>query len=399
MNRPKYDDGEFLRSTVRPSYEHGENEVTMVDLFSGCGGMALGIAHAAHLKGRAVRIPLAIDIDEGAVKVFLDNFRGAGCEPGDVSEWFAPAFKDPLTTVERETRARLGTDIDFLVGGPPCQGNSNLNNHTRRNDPRNALYARMARAARVLEPRIVVIENVPTVVNDYGKVVDATREALEQDGYQVEDAILKLWHMGLPQLRKRHVMLASRDDEFVPKDVLDILQEDSGCGVRDLKWAIADLVDVPADSGFDMASNPSQTNAERIRWLFDNDEFDLPNHMRPPCHQNDSHSYTSIYGRLRWDRPAQTITTGFNSIGQGRNAHPARRRTITPHEAARLQFFPDFFSFGAVDTRTAWAQLIGNAVPPLLTMRIAEHALGDAREREEVETVDFSAERHLVEAG
>lgn len=399
MNRSKYDDGEFLRSTVRPSYEHGENEVTMVDLFSGCGGMALGIAHAAHLKGRAVRIPLAIDIDEGAVKVFLDNFRGAGCEPGDVSEWFAPAFDDPLTSMERKATTRVGANVDFLVGGPPCQGNSNLNNHTRRNDPRNALYARMARAARVLEPRIVMIENVPTVLNDHGKVVDATREALEQEGYIVYDDVLKLWHMGLPQLRRRHVMLASRDEEFIPKDILGILQAGSGNGVRDLEWAISDLVDVPAESGFEMASNPSQTNADRIRWLFDNDEFDLPNHMRPPCHQNDSHSYTSIYGRLRWDRPAQTITTGFNSIGQGRNVHPARRRTITPHEAARLQFFPDFFSFGAVNTRGAWAQLIGNAVPPLLTMRIAEHALGEALECEEDETVDFSAERHLVEAG
>ena len=399
MNRPRYEDGEFLRSTVRPSYEQGENEVTMVDLFSGCGGMALGIAYAAYLKGHAIRIPLAIDIDEGAVEVFRDNFRSAGCEPGDVCDWFAPAFEDALTAMERKARTLVGAGADFLVGGPPCQGNSNLNNHTRRNDPRNALYARMARAARVLEPRIVVIENVPTVLNDHGKVVDATREALEQEGYSVHDGILKLWHMGLPQLRRRHVMLASRDEEVAPKEILDILQADSENGVRDLEWAISDLVDVPAESGFDKASNPNQTNAERIRWLFDNDQYDLPNPLRPPCHQNDSHSYTSIYGRLHWDRPAQTITTGFNSMGQGRNVHPARRRTITPHEAARLQFFPDFFSFEAVNTRSAWAQLIGNAVPPLLTMRIAEHVLGGTPEQEENEPVDFSSERDLVEAG
>lgn len=399
MNRPMYDDAEFLRNTVRPFYEHGENEVTMVDLFSGCGGMALGVAHAAHLKGRAIRIPLAIDNDEGAVRVFRDNFPDSECVLGDVCDWFAPAFDDPLTPMERRTRARLNTDIDFLVGGPPCQGNSNLNNHTRRNDPRNALYARMARAARVLEPRIVIIENVPTVVNDYEKVVDATKEALRQDGYEVQDAILKLWHMGLPQLRKRHVMLASRDDNFVPKDILDLLKAEPKNGVRDLEWAVRDLLDILAKSGFDMASNPNQTNTERIRWLFDHNEYDLPNFLRPPCHQNDSHSYTSIYGRLHWDRPAQTITTGFNSIGQGRNIHPARRRTITPHEAARLQFFPDFFSFGAVDTRDAWARLIGNAVPPLLTLRIAEHALADAPEQEESETMDLSPERNLVEAG
>lgn len=396
MNRWRHDDREFLTSTVRPPYEEGDDEVTLVDLFSGCGGMALGIAHAAHLEGRAIRIPLAVDNDEVAVKVFRDNFPEAGCVPDDVCDWFDPAFDAPLTSVERRARARVGTDVDFLVGGPPCQGNSNLNNHTRRNDPRNALYARMARAARVLEPRIVVIENVPHVLNDHGRVVDATREALEREGYRVADSILKLWHMGLPQLRKRHVMLASRDGDLVPEDVLGILQEDSGHGVRDLEWAIADLVDVPAESGFDLASNPSQDNAQRIQWLFDNDEYDLPNHLRPPCHQNDSHTYASIYGRLHWNRPAQTITTGFNSIGQGRNIHPTRRRTITPHEAARLQFLPDFFSFEAVNTRGAWARLIGNAVPPLLTMRIAEYAPGNGPALDDTMT-DLPPQRRLVE--
>ncbi len=375
MSRPRYDDHEFLTSTVRPPYEGGDDEVTLVDLFSGCGGMTLGIAHAAHLKGRAIRIPLAIDHDESAVSVFRDNFPGAGCVPEDVCDWFGPAFDAPLTAGERRARARVGTGIDFLVGGPPCQGNSNLNNHTRRNDPRNALYARMARAARVLEPRIVIIENVPNVVNDLGRVVDATREALEQNGYVVDHAVMKLWHMGLPQLRRRHVMLASRDGDFDPANVLKALQNGPQHRVRDLEWAIADLLDVPADTGFDMPSNPSQDNVRRIRWLFENDAYDLPNALRPACHQNDSHTYASIYGRLRWDRPAQTVTTGFNSVGQGRNIHPARRRTITPHEAARLQFLPDFFSFRAVNTRGTWAQLIGNAVPPLLTMRIARHAL------------------------
>jgi len=396
MNRPRYDDYEFLTTMVRPPYEDGDDEVTMVDLFSGCGAMALGIAHAAHLEGRSVRVPLAIDADEGAARVFRDNFPGSGCVPGDVCDWFAPAFGDPLTSVERETRARVGTDVDFLVGGPPCQGNSNLNNHTRRNDPRNALYTRMARAARVLEPRMIVIENVPQVLNAHGRVVDATREALEREGYRVADSILKLWHLGLPQLRKRHVMLASRDGEFVPEDVLGILQEYTGQGVRDLEWAIADLVDVPAESGFDIASTPSQDNAQRIRWLFDNDAYDLPNYLRPPCHQNDSHTYASIYGRLHWNRPAQTITTGFNSIGQGRNIHPTRRRSITPHEAARLQFLPDFFSFEAVDTRGAWARLIGNAVPPLLTMRIAEYALGNGPARDDT-TTDLPPQQRLVE--
>lgn len=399
MNRWGQEDRGFLRSTVRPSYEQGKDQITMVDLFSGCGGMALGVAHAAHLKGYGVRIPLAIDNDEGAVRVFQDNFPEAGCVSGDVCDWFALAFDAPLTNVEQEAKARVGTGIDFLVGGPPCQGNSNLNNHTRRNDPRNALYARMARAARVFEPRIVVIENVPRVVNDYGGVVEATKEALRSHGYAVEDAIVKLCHMGLPQLRERHVLLASRDDGPSLEAIFKTLQEDHGAGVRNLEWAIADLLDIPTHSGFDRASSPSQENAERMRWLLDNGEYDLPNDLRPPCHQNDSHTYTSVYGRLRWDQPAQTITTGFNSTGQGRNMHPARPRTITPHEAARLQFLPDFFSFEGVNTRGAWARLIGNAVPPLLTMRIADHVLSDAMAQGGDRATDSTSSPPLVETG
>lgn len=372
------DGRDFLQRTVRPAYEEGDGETTIVDLFAGCGGMALGVAHAAHLHGHAVRIPLAIDNDEEAIGVFRSNFPEAGCVLGDVCDWFAPAFDDPLTNAEQETRSLVGTGIDFLVGGPPCQGNSNLNNYTRRKDPRNALYARMARAARVLGARVVIVENVPTVLHDHGKVVDASIRALEHDGYEVASSVVNLQHVGLPQTRKRHVLLASLDKEFACREILEALQNGSERRERNVGWAIADLQNIFPSSGFDKPSTPRADNVTRMRWLLENGEYDLPNRMRPPCHRNNSHSYKSIYGRLSWDKPAQTVTTGFNSMGQGRNVHPSRPRTITPHEAARLQFLPDFFSFGAVSTRGGWARLIGNAVPPLLTMRIAEYAFDRA---------------------
>ena len=77
-------------------------------------------------------------------------------------------------------------------------------------------------------------------------------------------------------------------------------------------------------------------------------------------------SYKSMYGRLRWEEPAQTITSGFGSIGQGRYMHPDRTRALTAHEAARVQGFPDYFDFSACPTRSALATMIGNAVPPQL---------------------------------
>lgn len=374
-------DFEFLRLKKRPEYESGLKTFTIVDLFSGCGGMTLGLAHAAHRLGLAVAIPLAMDTNRDAVAVFRSNFPGAHCETADVCERFGGKLRARPMLAEQQTKELVGGVVDTLVGGPPCQGNSNLNNHTRREDPRNALYARMARAAFVLRPRFVIIENVPSVQLDKGNVVEETVTELERLDYTVDRGVIDLARAGVPQHRRRHLVVASSDPRVSPTAVLDAL--DAGCveTTRDLQWAIRDLEDAEAKCDFECASAPSCENSTRIDWLFENESYDLPNEYRPACHRDKDHRYKSIYGRLRWDQPAPTITTGFLSMGQGRNVHPSRRRTITPYEAARVQCFPDFFSFGAVSKRTSWSTLIGNAVPPLLTLRIGELMFGMAKPR------------------
>jgi DNA (cytosine-5)-methyltransferase 1 len=138
---------------------------------------------------------------------------------------------------------------------------------------------------------------------------------------------------------------------------------------RTLAWAIAGLEGQDGNTLFDTASVPTSENQRRIDFLFDANVDDLPNRKRPQCHHSD-HSYVSMYGRLKWSEPAQTITSGFGSMGQGRFVHPLSRRTLTPHEAARLQFLPDFVDFGLVDTRSELATMIGNAVPPILTITL-----------------------------
>src|SRR5262249_41674785 len=138
---------------------------------------------------------------------------------------------------------------------------------------------------------------------------------------------------------------------------------------RSVRWAISDLSSRRHDGVLDAPSVQSAENEARLRWLLENDEYDLPNYLRPRCHQSD-HSYKSMYGRLRWDEPAQTITSGFGSPGQGRYGHPSRARTITPREAARLQFLPDFFCLDGPKgkpKRTQLGVMIGNAVPPKLS--------------------------------
>lgn len=371
------DDKRFLRLTRAPDYEKGEDPISVVDLFSGCGGMTLGLAQALHNARRGVRIPLALDADTDAIAVFKENFPTADARTADVREYFDGRLGDALTRAERAIRRRVVGQSPTLVlaGGPPCQGNSDLNNHSRRRDPRNGLYATMARAAQVLEPDFVVVENVPTVVHDEKQVVAQTISALEETGYEVQTSVLELWRVGVPQRRKRHLLIGTKERCGMPSMVLETLAGGYLTEPRDVRWAIEDLMGSMPQSEFDRPSNPKPHNLARINWLFENGEYNLPNELRPACHQNGGHTYKSVYGRLDWSEPAQTITTGFQSMGQGRYVHPAERRLITPHEAARLQGFPDFFGFAGV-RRTTLARLVGNAVPPLVTLRIGELLFG-----------------------
>lgn len=366
-------DAAFLHSS-RPPYEALRPRVRVVDLFAGCGGLTLGAAEAARRLGLGLDVRLAVDVDETATDVYQANLPSADVRCERIEVLFDGRPGDVLTEAETKIKEEVGA-VDVLLGGPPCQGHSDLNNHTRRADPRNALYARMARAAEVLEPTIVLIENVPTVKHDVEKVVEATVQRLRACSYAVAEAVIDISRLGAPQRRRRHVVLASRDSRVdVDTIVREIGQRCPDHPARSVRWAIADLARVKAKRMLDSASVPTKKNVKRIAWLFDKDEYDLPNRLRPKCHRSD-HSYTSMYGRLKWKEPAQTVTTGFGSMGQGRYVHPSNRRTISPHEAARLQMLPDFWDFSSVTKRGALAKLIGNAVPPVLASALLEPAL------------------------
>ena len=360
---------ELLQSS-RPEFESGTSALRVVDLFAGCGGLTLGAAQAAREVDHSIDVRLALDIEKVAVDVYQDNFPKADVRAGSVDDFFDGALGDHLTELEQSIENIVG-ELDLLVGGPPCQGHSNLNNHTRRDDPKNALYARMARAAEVLEPTFVLIENVPSVKHDIGNVVGVTRHHLTDLGYAVADETVALHSLGVAQKRKRHVMLASKNERVDPSLILKTLVALPTRNDRHLAWAIADLADLDEPTGYDRPPTASAKNKERMAYLLDKGEFDLPNHLRPPCHQGE-HSYNSMYGRLHWDLPAQTITSGFGSIGQGRYMHPSEPRALTPHEAARLQGFPDYFRFTDVALRSQLSTMIGNAVPPALSHGIVQ---------------------------
>ncbi len=326
----------------RPDYEGTSPQIRVVDLFAGGGGLTVGAAEAARRVGRGTTVALAVENADSAADVYALNFPSANLVRSDVVDLFDGSLGARTSASERKIARQVG-EVDLLLAGPPCQGHSDLNNHTRRTDPRNALYLRAARAAEVLRPTFVVVENVPAVRHDKGEVVAVATAALEAVGYTVGSRVLDLVRFGVPQRRHRHILLGVRDDLVDPAVLLDMRSPCDGHDERSVRWAIADLVDRTDPSGPDAASTPTAVNFARMQWLIDNDEYNLPNGMRPKCHRDNTHTYNAMYGRLAWDDPAPTITTGFGSMGQGRFVHPAKPRTITPHEAARLQTLPDFF--------------------------------------------------------
>ena len=172
-------DRETWLQSKRPPYENRRPHLRLVDLFCGCGAMSLGVAEAAWRKGLGIDVRLAIDADPDAATVFGTNFKGSSVEVGLVERYFDGGLESALTERESHVQSVTGS-VDVLLGGPPCQGHSNLNNHTRRSDPRNAVYTKMARAARVLRPTVVLIENVPTVRYDVRQVVTVTMDALRE---------------------------------------------------------------------------------------------------------------------------------------------------------------------------------------------------------------------------
>ena len=353
-----------------------------VDAFCGCGGLTLGAAQAAIATGRRLESVAAIDVDPDGLALHKANFGTKHILHANASslvDWhvsgegasshfaYEPEILDPNLAQE------VGK-IDLFLAGPPCQGHSNLNNKTRREDPRNLLYVTAVALGVGLQAKAILLENVPEVVSDKSDVVTTAKALLRAAGYEfIDNGILAANHMGGAQTRKRYFLSATKvgagESELTIKDVAKGLKHSA----RPLSWAIGDLLSdllEPQKTGImDTVPTLSAENLERIRYLFDNDLYVLPNEVRPDCHKN-GHTYPSVYGRLKWDEPAQTITTGFLTPGRGRYIHPIHRRVISPHEAARIQFFPDTYKFVLDETappsRSSLTKWIGDAVPPLL---------------------------------
>jgi DNA (cytosine-5)-methyltransferase 1 len=339
------------------STKRGKRRFSAVDLFSGCGGLTLG------LKQAGFEVLAAIESDHLAVETYTANHRDVLVKQADIREVSPEGLK-------RRLRLRRG-DLDLLAGCPPCQGFSNLrtrNGAKENRDSRNSLVHEMLRFTVTLAPKVVMMENVPGLCER--KAFRDLCNGLRQIGYEVNWDIKDVARFGVPQRRKRLILLAGRG--------FGITFAREARRLRTVRHAIGKLP--KAGKSRDQLHNLPERRSEKVRRLIRDipkdggGRLDLPAMRQLICHRR-SDGFRDIYGRMAWDEVAPTITSGCFNPSKGRFLHPREDRAITLREAALLQSFARSYHFPPSAGKEAIALMIGNALPPEFIRRQARQVI------------------------
>ncbi|WP_218839660.1 DNA cytosine methyltransferase [Klebsiella pneumoniae] len=263
-------------------------------------------------------------------------------------------------------------ELELLAGCPPCQGFSSLrtrNKNSSVNDERNDLIFSFLDFVKCFLPKVVMLENVPALAKDFR--IKIFCDELSQLGYFIDDnsvAIEDASYFGVPQRRRRMVMLASRLG-YLPR----AQKSDKKVTVKD---AIGDLP-LPQHSD-DFLHNIKENRTQKVKRMIalvpqdGGSRSDLPYEYWLPCHKKYPDGFKDVYGRMKWDAVSPTITSGCTNPSKGRFLHPTQDRAITLREAALLQSFPAGYYFPIKYGKDRAALMIGNALPPEFIKRHAE---------------------------
>jgi DNA (cytosine-5)-methyltransferase 1 len=339
--------------TRRDGHVSNHKYPTAIDLFSGAGGLTLGLRLARF------KVVGAVELSELAAETYRSNFRG-------IHLWETDIQKLSVARVLRELGLRPG-QLDLLAGCPPCQGFSamrSLNGHQTVVDGRNDLVLQFERFVRGLRPKSVMLENVPALIRD--KRLTGLIGSLEDMGYSVTTEVLDASHYGVPQRRRRMILVACR------KGSIDLATKDTNrVTVRQAIGGLTARVE-REDPLHDISEN-RQPKVARLISRIPKDggsRRDLGKGSQLACHRR-CDGFSDVYGRMAWEDVAPTITSGCINPSKGRFLHPEEDRAITLREAALLQGFPPNFKFDLRRGKYAVAEMIGNALPPEFIRRHA----------------------------
>lgn len=377
---------------------------TAIDLFAGSGGLSAGFVKAGF------RVPLGLDYWKPAKATFEANHPESVFLLKDASE----VNGDDLLT------AAGVSEVDVLLGGPPCQGFSTAGKRAL-DDPRNSLVRTFLRLASELRPKFVLLENVEGFVSFVGgSLAEDVVEIMSRAGYRAWKRVLQAADYGVPQRRKRFFLVATRlpvEYRFPSPSHLNpgcTRQSSASLPAWLTFWdAVSDLPMIEAGGSSSAYASAPANDYQRARRT---DSQILYNHAAPrhsekmirlmalvppgksafdvwdeiPKELRPTSGFTNSYGRIVADEPAPTITRNFTTPSSAQCIHPYSNRALSLREGARAQSFDD--SFGFAGSFTDNRLLIGNAVPPLLAMALArsiedaleEYEVSDPEERETV---------------
>jgi DNA (cytosine-5)-methyltransferase 1 len=333
------------------------NKYTVVDLFSGAGGLELGFEQADY------EILFSTDIDEYCERVHLLNRPGIPFFRADIRD---------LDTAALDTF--IGKEIDILVGGPPCQGFSTIGKRVssnpqkrKENDPRNVLFREYIRVLKYLNPKIFLMENVlGLLTRDKGRIYADIERAFNETGYEFDCVTLNAADYGVPQIRNRVFFYGNRIGVGLspPKATHSEFGEKPWQTVGSV---ISDLADIAIDQTINhVPLRHGAVNIRRYELIPEGGrmpEKDLPDELY-------RRNFGNTFKRLHRDKPSLTMVPGHNAFP----IHPWLNRSLTVREAARIQTFTDDYIF--VGPRDKQCMQVGNAVPPKMAKAWADHLKG-----------------------
>lgn len=339
--------------------------IRAVDLFCGVGGLTHGLARGG------IDVVAGYDLDARCRFAYERNNEAKFIEC-DVGKLDASDVRERLE----------GGDITLMAGCAPCQPFSTYSRTGRAEKIGTDwdLVAKFGRLVQEVQPDLVTMENVPALKEH--SVFQQFIASL--DGYAVTWRVVQCAEIGIPQTRKRLVLMASRLSEVAPS--LSWSPQDKKT-VRETIGSLPNLVagEVSSTDPLHIACTLSDLNMRRIKVSKPGGTWrDWPEELRASCHRRSSGgTFPAVYGRMEWDQPAPTMTTQCFGYGNGRFGHPEQDRAISLREAAMLQTFPENYEFIPPTQKAKFAslgRLIGNAVPVRLGEQIADSFVAHVKE-------------------
>ncbi len=325
-------------------------KIEVIDLFSGVGGLTYG------LRKSGLSVLAGVDNDESCAYAYERN-NAAKFISADISKF---DFNKLNKIYSKES-------VKVLVGCAPCQPFSShaFKLHKNKNDSRWNLLDHFIRGIKVVKPDIVSMENVRGVTKT--DVFKNFVAELKKLGYKVDWKVVYAPNYGVPQNRSRLILLASRLGEItIPKETHT---KDNYVTVGDIIRELPKIEagEISKKDNLHQAKKLEPINKRRILQSKPGGTWrDWDKNLLPKCYKKDSgQTYTSVYGRMKWDDVSPTITTQFTSYGSGRFGHPEQNRALSIREGALLQTFPINYDFGNFPAGKL-SRHIGNAVPPQL---------------------------------